>query len=116
MTFHFNDDTIDVVHVPLAHTDGDTVLYFRNADVLHTGDAFISGGYPLIDVASGGSIKGQIEATQTLIDMIGNNTIVVSGHYFFVAASQVPFFRRKRSAFLQKIPSICFSVRNSAEV
>jgi cyclase len=80
MTFHFNDDAIDVVHVPLAHTDGDTVFYFRNADVLHTGDAFISGGYPLIDVASGGSIKGQIEATQTMIDMIGENTIVVSGH------------------------------------
>ncbi|MDG1462889.1 MAG: MBL fold metallo-hydrolase, partial [Gammaproteobacteria bacterium] len=80
MTFYFNDDVIDVVHVPLAHTDGDTVFYFRNADVMHTGDAFISGGYPLIDVASGGSIKGQIEATQTMIDMIGEETIVVSGH------------------------------------
>lgn len=80
MTFYFNDDIVDVVHVPLAHTDGDALFYFRNADVLHTGDAFINRGYPLIDVASGGSIKGQIEATQKMIDLAGPDTIVVSGH------------------------------------
>lgn len=80
MTFYFNDDVVDVVHVPFAHTDGDAVLYFRNADVMHTGDAFINRGYPLIDVATGGSIKGQIEATQTMIDLAGPDTIVVSGH------------------------------------
>lgn len=80
MTFYFNGDVIDVVHVPVAHTDGDAIFYFRNADVMHTGDAFINRGYPLIDVASGGSIKGQIEATQRMIDMVGPDTIVVSGH------------------------------------
>lgn len=80
LTFYFNGDVIDVVHVPLAHTDGDAIFYFRNADVMHTGDAFINRGYPLIDVASGGSIEGQIEATQRMIDMAGPDTIVVSGH------------------------------------
>lgn len=80
MTFHLNGDAVDVVHVPRAHTDGDALFYFRNADVLHTGDAYINRGYPLIDVASGGSIEGQIAATQTMIDLIGPQTIVVSGH------------------------------------
>jgi cyclase len=80
MTFHLNGDEVEVVHVPRAHTDGDALFYFRNADVLHTGDAFINRGYPLIDVASGGSIEGQIVATQTMIDLIGAETIVVSGH------------------------------------
>jgi cyclase len=80
MTFYFNGDVIDVVHVPVAHTDGDAIFYFRNADVMHTGDAFINRGYPLIDIASGGTIKGQIEATQRMIDMAGPDTIVVSGH------------------------------------
>jgi glyoxylase-like metal-dependent hydrolase (beta-lactamase superfamily II) len=80
LTFHLNGDTIDIVHVPAAHTDGDSVLYFRNADVLHTGDAYINRGYPLIDIASGGSIVGQIEATDRMIDMIGDDTIVMSGH------------------------------------
>ena len=65
---------------PDAHTDGDAIFYFRNADVMHTGDAFINRGYPLIDVASGGTIKGQIEATQRMIDLAGPDTLVVSGH------------------------------------
>jgi glyoxylase-like metal-dependent hydrolase (beta-lactamase superfamily II) len=80
MTFYFNGDVIDVVHVPVAHTDGDAIFYFRNADVMHTGDAFINRGYPLIDIASGGTIKGQIEATQRMIELVGSDTIVVSGH------------------------------------
>ena len=80
MTVYFNDDIIDIMHVPVAHTDGDAIYYFRNADVMHTGDAFINRGYPLIDVASGGSIKGQIEATQRMIDLAGPATVIVSGH------------------------------------
>jgi cyclase len=80
MTLHFNGDQIDVVHMADAHTDGDSAFYFRDADVLHTGDAFINRGYPLIDIASGGSIAGQIEATNRMIDMIGADTIVLSGH------------------------------------
>ncbi len=80
MTFYLNGDVIDVIHVPHAHTDGDALFYFRNADVLHTGDAFINRGYPLIDVASGGTIAGQITATQAMIDLAGPDTIVVSGH------------------------------------
>ncbi|MGI9289823.1 MAG: MBL fold metallo-hydrolase, partial [Gammaproteobacteria bacterium] len=80
MTFYFNNEIIDVVHVPDAHTDGDAIYYFRNADVMHTGDAFINRGFPLIDVASGGTVKGQIEATQTMIDLAGPDTVIVSGH------------------------------------
>jgi cyclase len=80
MSFYFNNDTIDVVHVPVAHTDGDSVFYFRGADVLHTGDAFINRGYPLIDIASGGSVKGQIEATNRMLEMIGPETIIIPGH------------------------------------
>jgi glyoxylase-like metal-dependent hydrolase (beta-lactamase superfamily II) len=80
MTLYFNDEQIDIVHVPDAHTDGDSLVYFRNADVLHTGDAFINRGYPLIDIASGGTIAGQIAATQQMIDLINEDTIVMSGH------------------------------------
>lgn len=80
MTFYFNGDVIDVVHVPVAHTDGDAIFYFRNADVMHTGDAFINRGYPLIDIASGGTIKGQIEATNRMLELIGDNTIIIPGH------------------------------------
>ncbi|UCG74294.1 MAG: MBL fold metallo-hydrolase [Chromatiales bacterium] len=80
MSFHLNGERIDVIHLPVAHTDGDSAVYFREADVLHTGDAFINRGYPLIDVASGGTIKGQIEATNRMLELIGDNTIIIPGH------------------------------------
>jgi cyclase len=80
MTFHFNDDTIRVIHVPPAHTDGDSIFYFEKANVMHTGDAFINRGFPLIDIASGGSIKGQIEATNKMLEFVGPDTIIIPGH------------------------------------
>lgn len=80
MTFHFNDDVIRVLHVPSAHTDGDAIYYFEKADVMHTGDAFINRGFPLIDIASGGSIKGQIEATNKMLELVGSDTIIIPGH------------------------------------
>ena len=80
MTFHFNDDVIHVIHVPDAHTDGDAIYYFEKADVMHTGDAFINRGYPLIDIASGGTIKGQIEAANTMLGWVGPDTIIIPGH------------------------------------
>jgi cyclase len=80
INFYFNDDVIDVVHLPNAHTDGDSVFYFRNADIIHAGDVFINRGYPLIDIVSGGSIKGQIAATNRILEMMGPETIVIPGH------------------------------------
>jgi cyclase len=80
MTFYFNGDVIDVVHMPNAHTDGDAVFHFRNADVIHAGDVFINRGYPLIDIASGGTIMGQIAATNRILEMMGPDTIVIPGH------------------------------------
>jgi len=80
MMFYFNYDVIHVIHVPAAHTDGDAIFYFENADVMHTGDAFINRGFPLIDIASGGTIKGQIEATNKMLELAGSDTIIIPGH------------------------------------
>lgn len=80
MTFYFNDDIIDVIHLPPGHTDGDSAFYFREANVLHSGDAFMNRGYPKIDVTSGGTIKGNIEAIDVMLGMIDDDTIVLPGH------------------------------------
>lgn len=80
MTIHLAGERIDVIHLPVAHTDGDSAVYFQAPDVLHTGDAFINRGYPLIDIASGGTIQGQIEATNRMLELIGDNTIIIPGH------------------------------------
>jgi cyclase len=80
MTFHFNDDVIHVIHVPNSHTDGDAIYYFEKADVMHTGDAFINRGYPLIDIASGGTINGTIAGINAMLERVGPDTIIIPGH------------------------------------
>jgi len=80
MTFYLNDEVIEVIHVPVAHTDGDSAFYFREANVLHTGDAFINRGYPLIDIASGGTLKGVIEAANQMLEIVDDETIIIPGH------------------------------------
>ena len=53
LTFHYNDDELNVVHVESAHTDGDAFIHFRQANVIHTGDLYFNGMYPFIDASSG---------------------------------------------------------------
>lgn len=80
VTLHLNGDTVRVSHVADAHTDGDALVKFERADVLHMGDTFFNGGYPFIDVGSGGSIGGAIAAVDAGLAMSGDETIVVPGH------------------------------------
>ena len=78
--FHFNGDTIHVFHLSDAHTDGDSAIYFENANVLHTGDLMFNAMFPYIDLNGGGNVKGYIAANQAMLDMIDDNTKVIPGH------------------------------------
>ena len=80
VAFHLNGQRIDVFHIKRAHTDGDAVAYFTDANVLHTGDILFEGMYPFIDIEHGGSISGTIEATNRILGMIDDNTRVIPGH------------------------------------
>lgn len=65
----FNGEAVQVIHIPEAHTDGDSIVFFRRSDVIATGDVFNSDRYPLVDVARGGTINGELEALNTLLDL-----------------------------------------------
>ena len=80
VAFHLNDQRIDVFHIKRAHTDGDAVAYFTEANVIHTGDILFAGMYPFIDVEHGGSITGMIAASNRILGMIDDNTRVIPGH------------------------------------
>lgn len=80
ITFHFNGESIHVFHVHNAHTDGDAVVHFRNANVIHTGDVFFNGLYPFIDTGSGGSISGVIAATERILALANEGTKIIPGH------------------------------------
>src|SRR3989442_5863279 len=66
---YLNGDGIQVLHVPAAHSDGDSIVFFRRADVIVTGDILDTSRFPVIDVAKGGSIQGDIDALNRLVDM-----------------------------------------------
>ncbi len=80
ITFHLNGEEIHAFHVSPAHTDGDTVIHFRNSNVVHTGDIFTNARYPLIDVSTGGSIDGMISESERLLALIDANTKLIPGH------------------------------------
>ena len=80
VTFHLNDDDIHVVHVPNAHTDGDALVHWVKANVLHMGDTYFNGGYPFIDLGSGGSINGLIEALNGALPYVNESTKIIPGH------------------------------------
>ncbi|WP_417494033.1 MBL fold metallo-hydrolase [Maricaulis sp.] len=80
LTFHMNGQTVEAVHIPRAHTDGDAMVYFRQADVLHMGDTFFSGIFPFIDLSAGGSVDGYIAAMERGLEIAGDETRIIPGH------------------------------------
>jgi cyclase len=80
ISFHVNGDDVDAFHVPPAHTDGDAIVYFRKANVLHMGDTFFNVMYPFVDLSTGGSIAGMIGACDRGLSMGDASTKVIPGH------------------------------------
>jgi glyoxylase-like metal-dependent hydrolase (beta-lactamase superfamily II) len=80
LEFHINGEDILALHMPRAHTDGDAIVSFRNANVIHCGDVYFAGMYPYIDLSSGGSIDGTIEAARKILAMADDDTRLIAGH------------------------------------
>jgi cyclase len=79
-TFHWNGNIVNVMHVDPAHTDGDSVVHFTNANVIHTGDTYMKDLYPFIDVSSGGSINGFISSAEMVLARSDASTKIIPGH------------------------------------
>lgn len=80
VTFHLNGDDVHVFHVAHAHTDGDAIIHFRKANVIHMGDTFVTIGYPFIDLNSGGHIDGFIKAADQVLSLCDATTKLIPGH------------------------------------
>ena len=79
-TIHLNGQAIHAVHVDPAHTDGDAIIYFEPANVVHTGDTYFNGMYPFVDAWSGGDPKGVLAAIDSVLARIDDETKVIPGH------------------------------------
>jgi cyclase len=80
VTFHLNGQTIMAVNLPPAHTDGDSIVYFKGANVVHLGDVYFNGRYPTIDWGSGGHIDGVIAAVDQVLPLLDDASKVIPGH------------------------------------
>jgi glyoxylase-like metal-dependent hydrolase (beta-lactamase superfamily II) len=97
--FSFNGEPIEIIHQPSAHTDGDSIVFFRRSDVISAGDIFLTTTYPFIDLDRGGSIQGEIDALNNIVEMMvplhqeEGGTYVIPGHGRIVDRFEVVEYR-----------------------
>lgn len=80
ISLHINGEEVRAVHLPNGHTDGDTIVFFKNANVVHLGDLFFNGFFPFVDLDSGGSVQGMINNVAALIRQIPADAKLIPGH------------------------------------
>jgi cyclase len=93
IALHVNGEDLEVGKLPPAHTDGDAYIRLPKADVIHVGDVFRTVGYPIVDGANGGTVKGTLAALQKVIDMAGPATKILPGHGVVSTREDVAAFR-----------------------
>ena len=103
VTLHLNGDIIQAMHFDRAHTDGDVVVFFEKANVIHTGDVFITNGFPFIDSDSGGSLDGFIKVLDKILLLINDETKVIPGHGDLSTKADVAKFRNMLDDIKAKI-------------
>lgn len=93
ITIHLNGEEVFAFPAPPAHTDGDSYILFRDSDVIHSGDVFRTGAFPVIDTNNGGTLDGTLQALGLLIGAAGPDTLILPGHGSVSTRMDVMAFR-----------------------
>jgi cyclase len=116
ITIHMDGETVELIPIPVAHTDGDTLVRFQKADVIMTGDFYRSVGYPNIDLANGGSLKGMLAGLSRIVELAGPSTKIVPGHGAIVNKDAVAAHRDMIVAVRDKVAALVREGKSSPEV
>jgi cyclase len=103
MTVHFNGEDVMLFNDGAAHTDGDTVVYFPKANVVHMGDIYINGLYPIIDIASRGTIQGYFPVIDHVLALINEQTKVIPGHGPIANKADLLFYRNMLATLRDRV-------------
>lgn len=106
VTFHWNGERIYTFHVDPAHTDGDAVVIFTRANVIHMGDVFNNGSYPFVDVPSGGTVGGIIAAADRVLAMIRPDVKIIPGHGELAGPAELRAYRDMVVAVRDRITAL----------
>jgi|CXWL01.1.fsa_nt_gi glyoxylase-like metal-dependent hydrolase (beta-lactamase superfamily II) len=116
VSFHLNGEEIHCFHLPLAHTDGDSVVHFKKADVIHMGDLFFNGLYPFIDASTGGSIDGMINAADKMLALASDTTQIIPGHGPMAKKADLQAFRAMLAGVREKMKPLVAAGKTLSEV
>ncbi|MEE8141711.1 MAG: MBL fold metallo-hydrolase, partial [Planctomycetota bacterium] len=116
VTFHWNGDEIHVFHVEPAHTDGDSIVHFTQANVIHMGDTYFNSLYPYIDVASGGNIDGMIAAADVVLKTANNSTKIIPGHGSLSNKKELQEYREMLVTMRDRIQKLIDQGKNKDQV
>jgi cyclase len=116
ITFHLNGDEVHAFHVPPAHTDGDSVVVFRKAAVVHMGDLFFNGLYPFIDLSTGGGLQGMIDAADRVLGMVDDKHRIIPGHGPSARRADLVAYRDMLVGVRDKIKPLVAAGKSLAEV
>jgi glyoxylase-like metal-dependent hydrolase (beta-lactamase superfamily II) len=114
--FYFDDETIDLIPVTNAHTDGDLLVRFEEEDVLMIGDFYRNYGYPFVDRSHGGSFRGVLTVLDTVLHLAGPNTKLIPGHGTVVDRTALIFYRDMILDIRARVASMITAGKTKQEV
>jgi glyoxylase-like metal-dependent hydrolase (beta-lactamase superfamily II) len=116
VTFFMNGEIVDFIPMMPSHTAGDTIVRFRNADVIYIEDFYRNFGYPFADQANGGSLKGMLEAADLIAKLAGPNTTLIPGHGTLIKKADLLPYRAMVADILAKVKAMRDQGKSLAEV
>jgi cyclase len=108
----FNNEGVELIHISAAHTDGDTIVFFRRSDVISTGDIFVTNGYPIVDLAKGGNIQGVIAGLNRIValaipaDEQEGGTLIIPGHGRLCDVADVVYYQEMVTIIRDRIQDL----------
>lgn len=115
-TFHLGNETVRVIHVPPAHTDGDAIVHFVNANTIHMGDNFFKDRYPFVDLSSGGSFEGVIGAVNIALGIAKDDTAIIPGHGSLATKADLVRYRDVLVGVRDAVASLIRQGKTRAEI
>ncbi len=116
MTLHCNGEDVLLFNEGVAHTDTDTVVYFPKSNVVHMGDIYINGLYPIIDVHARGTIEGYFPIIDRVLGMINDDTKVIPGHGPVATKRELQFYRDMLATLRDRVKSMIAEGKTLAEI
>jgi cyclase len=116
IVFHMNGEDVQLIPVPIAHTDGDTMVYFPNTNVIMTGDFYRSTGYPNIDRANGGTMNGMLAGFDAIIRLARPDTKIIPGHGAIVDKTAVAAHKAMMEGVRDKVAPLVRQGKTQEEV